>query len=41
MKKIIKKKKQPVTITVTVMNKPSANTILNTAKILKTLGTSA
>lgn len=35
------KKKKPITITVRIFNEPSKETIINTAKILKTLGTSA
>ncbi|WP_290370130.1 hypothetical protein [Peribacillus sp. Bi134] len=35
------KKKKPITINVTVINKPSKEVIINTTKILKTLGTSA
>ncbi|WP_255286632.1 hypothetical protein [Bacillus sp. AFS076308] len=35
------KKKKEITINVTVINKPSQKAIINTAKILKTLGTSA
>ncbi|MCR8870532.1 hypothetical protein [Peribacillus frigoritolerans] len=38
MRKAIAKKKSPVTINVTVINKPSKEVIINTAKILKTLG---
>ncbi|MEB9820433.1 hypothetical protein P4K54_15260 [Bacillus cereus] len=34
------KKKKPITITVRVFNEPSQEAIINTAKILKTLGTS-
>ncbi|MEX5519765.1 hypothetical protein [Bacillus cereus] len=35
------KKKKSVTIMVRVFNEPSNEAIMNTAKILKTLGTSA
>ncbi len=35
------KKKKEITINVTAINKPSQEAIINTAKILKTLGTHA
>ncbi|MGG0788280.1 hypothetical protein ABE132_06010 [Peribacillus simplex] len=41
MSKTTAKKKKPVTITVRVFNEPSKEAIINTAKIIKTLGTSA
>ncbi|WP_284702792.1 hypothetical protein [Peribacillus simplex] len=41
MGKATAKKKKPVTITVRVFNEPSKEAIINTAKILKTLGTYA
>ncbi|MEY9865376.1 hypothetical protein ABIE66_000755 [Peribacillus sp. B2I2] len=41
MGKTATKKKKPVPITVRVFNEPSKEAIINTAKILKTLGTSA
>ncbi|MDG4655556.1 hypothetical protein P6P90_04800 [Ectobacillus antri] len=41
MRKTTTKKKQPIIIKVTVINKPSKEAIINTAKILKALGTSA
>lgn len=39
MRKETVKKKKEVTIHVTIINKPSNKAILNTARILKTLGT--
>lgn len=41
MEKATVKKKRPVKIIVQVLNEPSTEAIINTAKILKTLGTSA
>ncbi|WP_255449427.1 hypothetical protein [Bacillus sp. AR18-7] len=41
MKKATGKKKKPIVITVRVFNEPSREAIINTARILKTLGTSA
>ncbi|MED3315705.1 MULTISPECIES: hypothetical protein [Bacillus cereus group] len=41
MRKTTTKEKKPITINVIVINKPSNEAIMNTAKILKTLGTSA
>ncbi|MBM7620185.1 hypothetical protein JOC95_002038 [Bacillus tianshenii] len=41
MDKVATKKKKPIKITVQVLNQPSHETIVNTARILKTLGTSA
>ncbi|WP_279626818.1 hypothetical protein [Bacillus proteolyticus] len=41
MKKATAKKKKPVKVIVQVLNEPSKEAILNTAKILRTLGTSA
>ncbi|MEY8191093.1 hypothetical protein AB4X15_15740 [Peribacillus simplex] len=41
MEKKTAKKKQPVKIIVRVFNKPSNEAIINTAKILKALGTHA
>ncbi|WP_256938196.1 hypothetical protein [Bacillus thuringiensis] len=41
MRETTTKKKKPITITVRVFNEPSKEAIINTAKILKTLGTSA
>ncbi|AJH72504.1 hypothetical protein DJ86_659 [Bacillus cereus ATCC 4342] len=41
MRETIIKKKKPITITVRVFNEPSKEAIMNTAKILKTLGNAA
>lgn len=41
MGKATTKKKKPVSITVRVFNEPSNEAIINTARILKTLGISA
>ncbi|SCC62078.1 Protein of unknown function [Bacillus cereus] len=41
MEKATVKKKKPVKIIVQVLNEPSKEAIVNTAKILRTLGTSA
>ena len=41
MKETRTKKKKTITITVKVFNKPSKEAIINTAKILRTLGNSA
>ncbi|MEX6700187.1 hypothetical protein ABS315_11260 [Peribacillus frigoritolerans] len=41
MGKATTKKKKPVTITLRVFNEPSKEAIINTAKILKTLGIKA
>ncbi|MGW8749472.1 hypothetical protein [Bacillus wiedmannii] len=41
MEKTTAKKKKPVRIIVQVLNEPSKEVIMNTAKILKTLGTTA
>lgn len=41
MDKVTTKKKKPVKIIVQVLNQPSREAIVNTARILKTLSTSA
>ncbi|MGM2837767.1 hypothetical protein [Bacillus pseudomycoides] len=41
MEKATVKKKKPVKIIVQVLNEPSKEVIVNTAKILRTLGNSA
>ncbi|MDG1632680.1 hypothetical protein ACXC7F_16640 [Bacillus cereus] len=41
MEKVTIKKKKSVKIIVRIINEPSNEAIMNTAKILKTLGTSA
>ncbi|WP_264371008.1 MULTISPECIES: hypothetical protein [Bacillaceae] len=41
MGKATTRKKKTITINVKVINNPSKEVIINTAKILKTLGTSA
>ncbi|HFJ9408626.1 TPA: hypothetical protein ACLBZV_001435 [Bacillus cereus] len=41
MEKATVKKKKPVKIIVQVLNEPSKEAIVNTAKILRTLGNSA
>lgn len=41
MEKATVRKKKPVKIIVQVLNEPSNEAIINTARILKTLGTSA
>ncbi|MDA2383128.1 hypothetical protein PDN41_15295 [Bacillus cereus] len=41
MEKTTAKKKKPARIIVQVLNEPSKEVIMNTAKILRTLGTTA